>query len=90
MEVAEVLRVTINWKVPGRDQIANIWLKQLTANHTYLATFFNRHIEEGQIPDRLTTGVTILIPKNKNAEKPKNYRPITCLPKIYKIITSVI
>jgi hypothetical protein len=90
MEVAEVLRMTLNWKVPGRDQVANIWLKQLTATHTYLATFFNRHIEEGQTPHQLATGVTILIPKNKNAEISKNYRPITCLPTVYKIITSVI
>jgi len=55
MEVAEVLRMTLNWKVPGRNQITNIWLKQLTATHTYLATIFNRHVEEGQIPDWLTT-----------------------------------
>jgi hypothetical protein len=61
--------LTLNWKVPGRDQISNIWLKQLTATHTHLAIILNRHIEEGQIPDWLTTGVTILIPKNKNAEK---------------------
>jgi hypothetical protein len=35
-------------------------------------------------------GVTLLIPKNKNTEKAKNYRPITCLPTIYKLITSII
>jgi hypothetical protein len=87
MEVAELLRMTLNWNVPGRDQMANFWLKQLTATHTHLTTLFNKHIEEGQITDWLTTGVTILISKNKNAEKPKNYRPITCLPTIYKTIT---
>jgi hypothetical protein len=35
-------------------------------------------------------GVTFLIPKNKNTENPKNYRPVTCLPKTYKLITSII
>jgi hypothetical protein len=35
-------------------------------------------------------GVTLLIPKNENTEKPNNYRPITCLPMIYKLITSII
>ena len=35
-------------------------------------------------------GVTFLIPKNENTENPKNYRPVTCLPKMYKLITSVI
>ena len=35
-------------------------------------------------------GVTFLIPKNENTENPKNYRPVTCLPTMYKCITSVI
>jgi len=30
-DVAEALRTTLNWKDSGRDQIANFWLKQLTA-----------------------------------------------------------
>ena len=81
-EVAEVLRTMLNWKAPGRDQIANFWLKQLTATHTYLATLFNKLIEEGQITDWLMIGITILIPNNENTERPKNYRPITCLPTI--------
>jgi hypothetical protein len=35
-------------------------------------------------------GVTFLIPKNENTENPKSYRPVTCLPTIYKLITSII
>ena len=35
-------------------------------------------------------GVTFLIPKNENTENPNNYRPVTCLPTMYKRITSVI
>jgi len=30
-------------------------------------------------------GVTFLIPKNGNTEHPKNYRPVTCLPTVYKL-----
>jgi hypothetical protein len=30
-DVAKALRITPNWKAPGRDQIANFSLKQLTA-----------------------------------------------------------
>jgi len=30
MEVAELLRMTPNWKAPGTDQIANFQLKQHT------------------------------------------------------------
>ena len=81
---------TLNWKAPGRDQIPNFWLKQLTATHRHIAAIFNKLIEEDQIPEWLTAGVTFLIPENENTENPKNYRPVTCLPTMYKLITSVI
>jgi hypothetical protein len=58
--------------------------------HTYLKTLFNKLIEEDQKPDWLTTSLTVLIAKHENTERPKNYRPITCLPTIHKTITSVI
>jgi hypothetical protein len=85
-----VLRMTLNWKASGRGQIPNFWLKQLTATQKYLATLFNKLIEEDQTPEWLTAGATLLIPKNGNTENPKNYRPITFLPTIYKLITSII
>jgi hypothetical protein len=88
--VAMALRTTLHWKAPGRDQIPNFWLKKLKAAHKYLVTLFNRLIDKEQIPEWLTAGVTLLIPRNENTEKPKNYRPITCLPMIYKLITSII
>jgi hypothetical protein len=34
MEVTKVLRMILHWKAPGRDQIANFWLQQLTEIHT--------------------------------------------------------
>ena len=56
-DVAEALRTTLNWKAPGRDQILNFWLKQLTATHKHIAAIFNKLIEEDQIPERLMPGV---------------------------------
>jgi len=41
---------TLKWKAPGRDQIANFWLKQLTATHQHIDALFNKLIEEDQIP----------------------------------------
>ena len=41
-------------------------------------------------PTWLTTIKTILIPKSEETNKPKNYRPITCLSTFYKIIISII
>jgi len=64
--------------------------KQLTATHQHIAALFNTLIQDDQIPEWLRAGVTFLIPKNGNTENPKNYRPVTCLPTIYKLITSII
>ena len=41
------------------------------------------------MPPYVTQGITYMIPKSKeNCHDPSNYRPITCLPTIYKILTS--
>jgi hypothetical protein len=85
-DVAEAL----NWKAPGRDQIVNFWLKQLTQTHKHIAALFNKLIEEDQIPEWLMAGATFLILKNANTDNPKNYRPVTYLPAIYKLLTSII
>jgi hypothetical protein len=89
-DIAEALRTTLNWKAPGRDQIANFWLKQLTATHKHIAALFNKLIEEDQTPEWLTAGVTFRTLKNENTKNLKNYRPVTCMPTIYKLHTSII
>jgi hypothetical protein len=89
-DVAEALRTTLNWKTPGRDQIPNFWLKQVTAIHKHIAEIYNKLIEEDSIPEWLTAGVTNLIPSNEYTGNPKNYRPVTCPPTTYKLITSII
>jgi len=49
-DAADALRTTLNWKAPGRDQIANFWRKQLTATHKHIAALLNKLIED-QIPE---------------------------------------
>ena len=41
-------------------------------------------------PAWLTEGVTYLLPKSEDNKHPQNYRPTTCLPTMYKILTSII
>ena len=41
-------------------------------------------------PKWFTQGVTYLLPKSNETNIPKNYRPITCLPTMYKILISII
>ena len=44
-DIADALRTTLNWKASGRDQMANFWLKQLTATHKHIAALFKKLVE---------------------------------------------
>ena len=41
-------------------------------------------------PKWFIQGVTYLLPKSNEINIPKNHRPITCLPNMHKILTSII
>jgi hypothetical protein len=80
-----------NWKSPGGDQIHNFWLKKFTCIHKCLLDHFNGFIREpNTFPEFLAHGITYLKPKDFDTKNPSKYRPITCLPTIYKIMTSCI
>ena len=46
--------------------------------------------EPETIPDWLTIGITYLLPKSRDSKAVRNYRPITCLTTMYKILTGII
>ena len=80
-----------NWKAPGNDGIANFWLKNLSSVHEDLTTAYNDILKNSEKqPDWLTEGLTYLLPKPEETKNPKNYRPITCLPTMYNILTSIL
>jgi hypothetical protein len=78
-DVAEALRTTINWRGPGRNQVPNFRHKHLIATQMHIAAIFIKLIEEVRIPEWLTAGVNIFIPKNENVENSRNYRLVNCL-----------
>ena len=43
-DIVEALRIRLNWKAPGGDQIVNFCLKQITATHKNVAALFNKLI----------------------------------------------
>jgi len=79
-----------NWKSPGIDKLQNFWWCQLTSLHETTASVIDTIIQHPeQCPLWLTQGRTTLVPKKRDTKNPSNYRPITCLPIIYKILSSI-
>ena len=91
-EVTNVIKKLHNWKAPGPDHVQNYWIKKLYSIHQRLTDLLNDVLMNPQnMPNFLTEGTTYLLSKDLlNTQDPAKYRPITCLPTLYKLITSCI
>lgn len=90
-DIKDALKGSNNWATPGSDKIHNYWWKYLTNVHHLLAKLLQEALSDpARIPEFFTSGITYLIPKDGDLANPKNYRPITCLPSVYKILTAVL
>ena len=80
-----------NWAAPGKDEGHGYWLKHVTSLHTRIAKQLNHLLQTGTIEDWMTTEKTTLLMKNKEKGAiPNSYRPITCLPTTFKLMTAII
>ena len=81
-----------NWKSPGPDGVQGYWIKNLTALHERIAVQMNDLLVNGkEVPKWLTTGRTILCQKDPSkGGAVDNYRPISCLPLMWKLMTGII
>ncbi|XP_044751668.1 uncharacterized protein LOC123311664 [Coccinella septempunctata] len=90
-DVWEVMKKSNNWSAPGSDKIHNYWWKNFKSTHQQLAVLFHKALDDPTtVPNAFTAGVTHMIPKGNNINDPKKYRPITCLPTVYKFLTGVL
>lgn len=90
-EVRDAIKSTNNWKAPGVDGIQNFWYKKFPSLHEALAQQFSHVLHHPEdTPTFLMRGSTYMLPKSDRTEDPSQYRPITCLPTMYKILTSCI
>ena len=79
------------WKSPGIDNLQNYWWHKFSASHEQLTKIYNNILRNPEeTPSWLFRGITRLAPKKSETKNPANYRPITCLTIIYKILTSIL
>ena len=79
-----------NWKSPGPDLVHGFWLKNISSLNERVRLQLKECLDSGLVPD-LTRESTSLLQKGKtNSNVARNYRPITCLPLMWKLSTSVI
>ena len=82
-----------NWSAPGKDEVHGYWIKHLTSLHQRMAQQLEEVLKAGTAENWrwMTAGRTTLLMKNRDkGPEPSNYRPITCLPKTYKLLPSII
>ena len=79
-----------NWKVAGPDLVQGFWFKKLTGLHSRSQECLQDCICQGNVPEWMVRGRTVLI-QNDSAKGAlaSNYRPIACLPLMWKLLTGV-
>ena len=97
MEITEEMvkkqcRELPNWKAPGRDGVQGYWIKKLSSLHGRIANQLNEVISGvGRLPEWMVYGKTVLCQKNPaRGRAVDNFRPISCLPLKWKLLTGMI
>ena len=80
-----------NWKSPGPDLVQGFWLKNFSSLHERVRLQLKECLDSEFVPSWLPRGTTSLLQKDKSKDKvASSYRPITCLPLMWKLLTGVI
>ena len=80
-----------NWKSPGPDLVQRFWLENFSSLYERVRLQLKACLDSGFVPSWLTRGRTSLLQKDKSkGNVASNYRPITCLPLMWKLLTGVI
>ena len=79
------------WKAPGPDGVQGFWIKNLNGLHKRIAEQLNGIIRTGVVPTWMTTGRTFLCVKDiSKGNAADNYRPMSCLPLMWKVLTELL
>ena len=79
------------WKACGPDGVHGYWLKEFTSLHSRISEQLDECLQTGQVASWMTKGRTSLILKDQSKGNiVSNFRPITCLPLMWKLLTGII
>ena len=80
-----------DWKLPGLHLVLGFWLKNLSSLLERVRSKIKECLDSGFVPSWLTKGRTALLQKDKSKGNiASKYRPITCLPLMWKLLTGII
>ena len=89
--IGKVIKRRKNWTSPGIDGIQNFWWKKFSGTWKALERTMKSWNEDPEgIPEWVTLGRTVLLPKTEDLSFEEEYRPITCLNTSYKLFTGMI
>ena len=85
------LRKVLKWNGPGPDVIRGYWIKYLNPLHERMVAQLNRILSTACVPHWMTTGRTVLCIKDPGkGNAVDNYRPISCLPVMWKVFSGML
>ena len=89
--VSERVKKMTNWASPGTDGLHAYWIKHFKELHSRIADQLMDCLTTTSIPEWMTTGRTFLLIKDQSKGPiPGNFRPITCLPALWKLFTGLL
>ena len=77
-----------NWKTRGRNGVHGYLFKNIKSTSPVIVTMLNETVESGSIPDLLTElTITLIAQDPAKGNEVSNFRPVTCLPIMWKVFT---
>ena len=90
-DVRRGIRRMTNWKAPGPDAVQGFWFKKFPSMHARIARGLQGCLAQGWVPKWMTVGRTSLFMKDPaKGTRADNYRPIACLPLMWKLLTGIL
>ena len=90
-DLRKILQKPPHWKTLGKDGLQGYWMNVFKSLHDQLLNFLNLCLQSGKIPDWMVWRKSVVTQKDLSKDNiPSNYRPITCLANVWKILTGII